>query len=85
MSERTVIRLVSIVIAIAGVVILFNATTWGLRRFSAVVVALGSLSGDPAHYVAYAGPVVAYLILGTVLLTVGLLRALDIKQDVQTG
>jgi hypothetical protein len=77
MSERTIIRLVSVVIAVVGVAILLNSTVWGLRQFGAVVRALDGLSGEARNQIATFGPVVAYRLLGAILLGVGLWRALE--------
>ena len=55
MSERIIVRLVSVIIAISGLIILLNSTVWGLRRVGAVVRALGSLSGEAQHQVAQGG------------------------------
>lgn len=77
MTKEIIIRLVAAALALLGALILWRSTVWGLQAFPAILRDLGSLSGDGAFAVAYAGPVAALRTLGGILLGVGLWRALE--------
>jgi uncharacterized protein YjeT (DUF2065 family) len=77
MAKNSAFRITAILIALAGVVILWQSTVWGLRAATGVITALGSVSGEIEHQIVYEGPVTTLRIIGALLLGIGLFRALE--------
>ncbi len=77
MPRETLIRTIAVALALAGLLILWQSTVWGLKAVPGIIQQLGSVSGDAATQAVYTGPVVALRTIGAVLLGVGLFRALE--------
>lgn len=77
MSRENTIRVVAIVTAAIGALVVWRSTPWGMQGFDSVVRGLGSLAGESQHAAVYFGSIAAWRTIGGILLGVGLLRALD--------
>jgi hypothetical protein len=80
MSQETIVRLIAVVLAVAGVVVLLRSTAWGFQARDRLIMQAGGLSGDQLA-IATTAPVTAYRTLGAILVGVGLFQALTPPRD----
>ena len=74
MSTQTSYRVMAMIFALLGLLILWQSTVWGLKAAPGIITQLGSVSGDMQYQIIYEGPVVALRIIGGVLFAIGLYR-----------
>jgi hypothetical protein len=77
MARIIVVRFLSLLIALGGVLILWQSTIWGLDAASGIINQIGSISGESEYLVVYAGPVISFQMIGAVLLGIGLFRVVE--------
>jgi len=77
MAKEMIFRMTAILLALAGLVLVWQSTTWGLEAVPGIIQHLGSISGDIEHQIVYEGPVIALRTIGAILLGIGLFRVLE--------
>jgi hypothetical protein len=75
-KTNTIIRILAILLALAGLLLVWQSTIWGLEAVPGIVQHFGTISGDIERQIVYEGPVIAFRIIGAILLGIGLFRAL---------
>lgn len=80
MSKILVVRIVALLMAVAGIYILWQSTIWGLEATPGIITHIGQISGEPEILVVYAGPVLAFQMIGAVLLGIGLFKVLELPK-----
>jgi hypothetical protein len=76
MHKRIIVRIISIILALAGAWITWESTIWGLKAYPYIVQQLGNGISQEQIQVAYEAPVAALRMIGIVLLGVGLFHTL---------
>jgi hypothetical protein len=77
MTTDSVRRIIAAMLAIAGAIIVWQSTPWGMQSFSLVLRQMGGTLSGPQVTVALEGPVAALRTMGAVLLGIGLWRVLE--------
>jgi len=77
MSKETGFRITALLLALLGLLILWQSTVWGLKAVPGIVMQLGSVSGDIQHQIIYEGAAVTLRIIGGILFGIGLYRVLE--------
>ncbi|MHB0857881.1 MAG: hypothetical protein ACYC5M_09955 [Anaerolineae bacterium] len=80
MSAR-IVRIVALILAIVGLVVVLNSTPWGIAAFDSIVRRSADGLTGYENQLAYDGSVAAFRTLGGILLGVGLLRALELPRQ----
>jgi hypothetical protein len=81
MDKRIIVRIISIILAMAGAWITWESTIWGLKAFPYIVLQFGSGISQEQVQVAYEAPVAALRMIGIVLLGVGLFHTLELPAN----
>ncbi len=76
MSRDKTIRVIAVVTATIGALVVWRSTPWGIQAFDSVLRSVGSLTGESQHAAVYLGSMAAWRTIGGILLGVGLYRAL---------
>ena len=69
--------MVALLLALLGLLVLWQSTVWGLGSVPQIITLLGSISGDIEHRVVYESAVTSFQIAGGILFGVGLWRSLN--------
>jgi hypothetical protein len=80
MAKIIIVRVLAFLVALGGLIFLWQSTLWGLDAVSGIINHIGSISGESEHLVVYAGPVIAFQLIGAVLLGIGLFRVLELPK-----
>jgi hypothetical protein len=75
MARTAVLRILSLLLALGGLLILWQSTVWGLQAVPEIIKQLGSLTGETVNLVVSAGSVISFQIIGATLMGIGLFRA----------
>jgi hypothetical protein len=75
-SRDHTIRVIAVVIAATGALVVWRSTPWGVLALDSVLSSVGSLTGESQHAAVYAGSMAAWRTIGGIFLGVGLFRAL---------
>jgi hypothetical protein len=81
MHKRIIVRIISIILALAGAWITWESTIWGLKAYPYLMQQLGSGISQEQIQVAYEAPVAALRAIGIVLLGVGLFHSLTLPAN----
>jgi len=77
MYKEQTIRITAICLALAGVLLIWQSTIWGIEAVPGIIQHFGSISGEIQHQIVFEGPVIALRIIGAIFLAIGSFRALD--------